>query len=1245
MNKVRTHLTALAVLAGAWPLVAQTTPIPSVAPLKEDDVLVLSPFEVKAEEDNGYVATSTLAGTRIRTDLSDVGSAISVITKEFMRDIGATDSATLLQYTTNAEVAGTRGTYAGLGNGVALDESATLKAPAGAQRVRGLAAADNTRDFFITDIPWDNFNVDRIDIQRGPNSILFGLGSPAGIVNASLRNAEFRNKGSFEFRTGSYGTVRSTLDVNQELIKDVLAIRVSGLWEHEKFRQKPAFENDERIYAALRFEPQLFKDPSFHTSLKVKFEHGEIDANRPRTVTPNDNFTAWWRPRAVTADNPFGGMGQAVVNNPYDSFRTDNIVAGDGRGQSQSSTVNYQPYLTDAVNQQQPLWTIDGQTNQLYGVQAGFVNTGARNNAGGFTGAANGLIGKRQNGILYLINSVPSSAIGLGLPNAQFGQYRNMSLLDSTVFDFNNILIDGPNKYEREGWDALGVSLSQTGWGDRVGVEFNYDKQKYARSNASLLGSPTLTLDLSKNLVDFWSNASADGVTSTTNPNFGRPLVTSTSGGNGGSYKSDREYYRASVFGEIRARDFLTKDSFLAKLLGKHRLNGVYSSEKFSTENRLWVENANSREWAGYWNDTNGLGSGIQERPPVALIYLGSSVLGRSAAAGANIQGIGTNITMADPSIRIFAPNWINFSVPFNAAYTLPANLEKIFGTGATTQASNVANYTGWSNYNTYLMRYNNGQDLSLLTRAQLSKRETKSYASSWQAFMWNDAIVPTLGWRFDEVKGMQVQAPRVGGNRSIVNLAPDVYVLPAVYPASQIFKDHSASGGVVVHLNKLFERDRLPINISLSFNKSSNFQVTDTRRDLYGTPLSNPTGDTKDFGILLSTKDGKYSFRAVKYETNVYNGDSAISNSAGLGSFLVEGMKFRNVFLYKLAVYDWAGREGWAGRNTWGKDVNAIGTTIGANQSLTAAEGRVLEDATIRGWNEIQAWLTGKGFFQAWGFTPPSLSVLTDRTTYENAKGSKYGLDPAAQYAPDPATVVNYTSSAPSGFTVTADTHSKGYEFEFVANPTKNWRISINASKSEASRSNVGGPLLDELISYLDSKFVNADGTITPAGQIFRFSSISNSLYATVYAPWRSNYVAMKLNEGSSAAEIRKWRYNVITNYSFSEGRLKGVGVGGSYRWQDKVGIGYPTLISGTGASFDFANPYYGPSEHAIDLWASYGHKVTNKVNWKIQLNIRNAFAKDGLIPVSIEPDGKTWAGVRVKPNQEWFVTNTFSF
>src|SRR5262245_32692612 len=46
-----------------------------------EPTIVLSPFEVVAEEDSGYKATSTLAGTRLRSELKDLAASISVVTK------------------------------------------------------------------------------------------------------------------------------------------------------------------------------------------------------------------------------------------------------------------------------------------------------------------------------------------------------------------------------------------------------------------------------------------------------------------------------------------------------------------------------------------------------------------------------------------------------------------------------------------------------------------------------------------------------------------------------------------------------------------------------------------------------------------------------------------------------------------------------------------------------------------------------------------------------------------------------------------------------------------------------------------------------------------------------------------------------------------------------------------------------------------------------------------------------------
>jgi outer membrane receptor protein involved in Fe transport len=1268
MKTNRTLVSALFAASAIWPsLLAQTTtatPPGTAATKLEEDVYQLSPFEVKAEEDTGYQATQTLAGTRIRTDLKDVASAITVVTKEFMQDIGATDNATLLQYTTNAEVAGTRGTYSGLGNGQSVDETSSLRAPAGAQRVRGLEAADTTRDFFVSDIPWDGYNVDRIDIQRGPNSILFGLGSPAGIVNASIRNAEFRNKASVELRVGSYESQRASVDVNQVLISDVLAVRVGGLWDHEKFRQEFAFENDERLYGAVRFEPRLFKDPSFRTSIKAKFEHGDIQANRPRNTPPNDSITPWFKPMASsqttwTLDN---GMGKTPVNNGYDANRGDlaNIVAGNGLGLQTRNTANpnYQPWISAPAGQQQPFWLMDGSSGQTYRIVGGYINPGAYLPNGVQRNAGDGLYGRRYADQFFGLTSLNTYASNANLPLAGSGQYRTASLLDPTVFDFYNTLIDGPNKWEKEKWDAYNINLSQTAWGDRAGVELIYDRQKYGRANEALLGgNPTITIDILKNFQDFYlTNASGE---TTTNPNFGRPYVISNSGGNGGSYNSDRKYLRGSLFGELRARDFL-ENSFLVKLLGKHRFNGVYSSEKYFNETRGWNRYANPLDWAAYWNGNAATTVSIRERPPLAFIYLGGSIASRDLATGANIPGVSTRVEAPDGPVYVFDSTWRPAQpVAFNAPWTVPSNLTKLFdpvnfptasvspAPTSWTQASNPANYVGWSNRQINLLRYNNGMDQSLISSASKAIRETTSYAGTWQGFWWNDAIVTTVGWRFDEVKGKDVTAPEVGSNRNIRNLSPSVYKLPDAFPQAQIFKDHSTAGGIVLHLNKLLENDPLPINVSLSFNKSNNFQVTSTRRDIYGKSISNPTGKTQDIGVLLSTKDGKYSFRAMKYETSLQNASSPLNNA--IGGVINAGLRFRNVFLYKLAVYEWANRETPGSRNTWGGS-QAQGNLInGADQSLTFAQGRAREDAAIKAWNEIQAFLTPKGFFEAWGFTPPALSVLTDRSTYEatlTLVGSTDGKPiPASQYMPNPAHIYQYAPNQPQGFTVTTDTTGEGYEFEFTANPTRNWRISINASQTEATRSNVGGKDIEELVAFLDSKLYNADGSPSFAGAMPQFGNLGLSINNNNYNPWRGSYALLKLQEGANVPEVRKWRYNIITNYTFSEGRLKGVGVGGSYRWQDKVGIGYPVLQTGNQFNFDLNNPYYGPTEDAIDLWASYERKITKDINWKIQLNVRNAFATDGLIPVTIQPDGKTWAAVRVKPNQEWFVTNTFSF
>jgi outer membrane receptor protein involved in Fe transport len=229
----------------AAPAAAQTVAPGSPAPAEESETLVLSPFTVSAEEDDGYLAKSTLAGTRVRTELKDVGSATSIVTGQFLANTNSKNSDDLLVYTTNTEVSGQEGNFAGGGDGPLI--SSNYNSPVAGTRVRGLAAADNLRDFFLTDIPWDSYNTGRVDLQRGANSILFGIGSPAGIINNSLNEATFKDANNAEFQFTDLGSYRGTIDLNKEIIDNQLAIRIAGLYDDTKYKQKPAFRDDHRM--------------------------------------------------------------------------------------------------------------------------------------------------------------------------------------------------------------------------------------------------------------------------------------------------------------------------------------------------------------------------------------------------------------------------------------------------------------------------------------------------------------------------------------------------------------------------------------------------------------------------------------------------------------------------------------------------------------------------------------------------------------------------------------------------------------------------------------------------------------------------------------------------------------------------------------------------------------------------------------------------------------------------------------
>jgi outer membrane receptor protein involved in Fe transport len=1277
---------ALAALcAAAVPVMGQqTTPAP-VAPVAEEEVLELSPFEVTAEDNESYAGATTLAGNRLNTELRDVGNAIQVVTAQFLADTGAVNNETLLQYTTSTEVGNYLGNFTGLGDGAQLNETARFQNPNSNTRVRGLTAADNTRDYFLTDIPWDGYNIDRVDLSRGPNSILFGQGSPAGIINAGIKAAGFRDGGAIDVRFASEGSIRGSFDYNKVILDNQLAIRINALYDAENFKQKPAYEDDRRVAAAFRYEPGFLKKGSARTILKGNFESGDIKSNRPRSLPPGDYISPWFytgtylgryngnaqlAPGIPTAGNNtprvFQNLNKMTVKNPHvaqnDNFYDPTFAHGFTRPviANGPSSGMFNPYYNPWIgNFAQAIGGAVGTFVDNGTAVPTYINQEIREDWGiNTSGARDGGLGydfNRQVGI----NQYSSFAQNAKLPLSEFGVYKNLVMTDPSIFDFYNNLIDGPNKNEWQDFEVYNISLSQTFFNDKVGFDLSYNREDYRRGQISLITDwrQAIYVDINERFGD-GTAARTGGVPyndGTVNPNLGRPFISDNGTGGNNWYESERESKR--VTGYV-SHDFNGGDrqNWLTRTLGKHTLTGLWAQDDQDTETRSWIRWANvDPAYRDMMRSTANFNEG-QTFIPSQVIYLGPSLMSASSAAGANISRPMVTTTMPSGTTRFFDSHWANRpgvdpAAPWqNTMY--PSTQTAQYNS---TQSENPLNYVGWVNlpYNVTDSEASAANRDLLSTNAAMEKTEITSQVLVWQGDLLDGGLVGTYGIRKDKVKGWQrsintntnvlgADAPTVDPTREFgyLRLDPAYFFLPAT-PSE--FEETSESWSVVAHFDELpFLKKATanwPIHISASYSESENFQPAALRVNLYGEALQLPSGATKDASLLLETRDGKYSFRITKFKTEAKNASSsALQNAGFIGTIMARGTNWANQFQYDFGTGNQPSNHqinaqvngrpagapqppGWTeqvrpGNPTWDPTNSLYNFGTGAGE--TQAQADIREANAIAGWRALQNSIDPR-FWTAWS------------------------MDLAAPFRQTGANGLN--SSQPQGFTVTEDSTSEGYEFEFSAQPTKNWRIAVNASKIEAVRQNIGGQELSSFIQNLETALQT-----TGAGDIriwWGTAGNETTLYQW-YGPEGAggSWASRKLQEGTRVPELREWRFNLITNYTFTEGKLNGFNVGGGIRYQSEVGIGYEPIPGATpnSLSYDLSNPYMGPAETNFDLWASYTRKISSKVEWQIQLNVRNFLQDDELIPITTQPDGSA-AAYRIAPPEIWTLSNTFRF
>lgn len=1182
---------------------------------------MLDPFTVSTETE-GYKAVDTLAGGRVRTNLKDTPSSISVITPKFLQDLGVTNSQNLLIYTNNTEVAGLGGNFSGTtSRGLGSSgEGALLSAPQNQTRARGIASMDNTRNYFLTDIPWDGYNISRIDMARGPNSFLYGFGSPSGILNAATNDAQFTDKGKIEARYGSFGSTRESLDYNKVLLPSELAIRLDLVNDHQIYEQKPAYNHSKRAYGALRFDPKFADTDSSHLKILANFEHGDVKSNNPRTIPPTDYITPYLNdPMAsATGYDPFTLKGDGSNSHPQISPYASNGSLANQFQWSNSLTYFWNP---DGSLQKAGQAEFSAPTGANYGLQNVGLNNQYFVHSQGYSAgayAANYAWRVNNGGDVAAVDTADTPFKG-----AYFGTvpYLDKTLSDPSIFDYIHKLIDGNNKREWQNWNAFNVSLTETLFHDRLAIQAILDHQDFRSGYENWLDNTVIALDLTNTLLaggyPSWTGMSQ------ANPNLGRPALYGGSG-SGHNQESTRNSYQVTASYNLDfERDFGMK-GLLASILGHHDFTALFGSYRQLSHNEDYRLAGIDHAWnVAYNGDT---AAKISSNGYNWTAYLGPSLLG-TTGAGADLPALSFSNAPIQANVFGYNKTWTagsgvnptdawNITIP---SYLNPDGTMSAPQDVALTQADNPANYAGYTQTQmTTLLNPKSNMNL-LRNSASLNDQKITSEAIMYQGHFWDDTIIPSIGYRRDKT----MQRGNIGTVDPVTGIVSDV---TRIDDTGVTATTNSTSYGVAVHLPKSIKKN-LPegTDVSLYYFHGNN-ETPKVRYGIDGTELPNEKGKTDDYSIQLDGFNGRATLRLTYFKTVDTSAPASYGQPLGNGvGWLIQALP---TWTLSMAAYGIeASQIGAAGMNALGEGGNNWFWQWGVDHPDVAQSiAPVLQGEFLDAYPE--SW---------WRTTQSNVNVAA-------IKAGDWMHVADGTNSPLPWNIYGTGTIHGQYPIIDQDVESKGWEVEATVRPLPNWDITFNGSTASAEQTKLGEHTIRQLDAMAHLWLDTPLGQTAEWGSYTTYGTMKRQFITTLYGP----YLTQRALTGTQQPEWAKLKFNVISNYTFNRGFAKGFNIGGAYRWEDHRIIGYgisqqqifgtPTWLS------DVNKPLWSPTESHFDAWIGYTHKIGAKLDWRIQLNVSNVGERVHLVPIAIEPDGSV-AQSRIANGQQFNLTSSISF
>ena len=255
-HRARTLFAAASCFAALAAAAQNAGPTPVPAPADQSDQPVkLAEFVVAENQANPYQASHALSTSRVAMEIQDIPQTVSVVPRELIEDTLGSRMLDVAKYVTpitesTLPFGGDRYTIRGFQVSAEFIDGTNI------------SGADG---YSMSLAP---YNIERIEIIKGPNAILVPGGSPGGVMNPITKSPEGKGFGRLTLELAQYNGNGANLDLNRVLTKDgkASARLVAAFWRNDLY-VKGQYRNGYMI--APSFAYQL--SPDHRLIVKAEF--------------------------------------------------------------------------------------------------------------------------------------------------------------------------------------------------------------------------------------------------------------------------------------------------------------------------------------------------------------------------------------------------------------------------------------------------------------------------------------------------------------------------------------------------------------------------------------------------------------------------------------------------------------------------------------------------------------------------------------------------------------------------------------------------------------------------------------------------------------------------------------------------------------------------------------------------------------------------------------------------------------